>query len=163
MTLICINNMDKKNIQKLKAIHGEIKKYSAEDDSFYTLCKTPSASIFHEYKERYSDNVYEALVYLFEACVLSEETYDQDFKLSVANAIVKDVKDASSFSISATPHEDEFKKSAALIRQAFHLDPYQLPIDEYYKLLEEALWLQKHQNTQLEAVYMNAFAKIYSN
>ncbi|MFT5890161.1 MAG: hypothetical protein ACI9Y7_000250 [Dokdonia sp.] len=155
--------MDKKNIQKLKAIHGEIKKYSAEDEHFYTLCKTPSAATFQSYLERYKEDVYEALVYLFDACVLSDETYDDDFKLSVANAIVKDIKVASSFSIDPTPQEDEFKKSAALIRHAFHVDPYQLSIKEYYKFLEEALWLQKHQNTQLEAVYTNAFSKIYSN
>ncbi len=155
--------MDKKNIQKLKAIHGEIKKYSAEDDAFYTVCKTPSAYTFQTYQERYKEDVYEALIYLFDACVLSEDTYDTDFKLSVANTIVKEVAVSSSFSIDPTPQEDEFKKSAALIRYAFHVDPYQLSIAEYYKLLEEALWLQKHQNTQQEAVYINAFSKIYSN
>jgi len=155
--------MDKKNIQKLKAIHGEIKKYSAEDGTFYTVCKTPSAYTFQTYQERYKEDVYEALIYLFDACVLSEETYDTDFKLSVANTIVKEVAVSSSFSIDPTPQEDEFKKSPALIRHAFHVDPYQLAIAEYYKLLEEALWLQKHQNTQLEAVYINAFSKIYSN
>lgn len=154
---------EQNNIKKLKAIHGKIKKYSAEDDSYYALCKAPNAQTFQAYKERYAEDVYTALVYLFDACVLSEKTYEDDFKLSVANAIVADVKIASSFSIDATPQEDEFKKSAALIRQAFQVDPYKLPITEYYKLLEEALWLQKHQNTQLEAVYMNAFAKIYSN
>ncbi|WP_299212730.1 hypothetical protein [uncultured Dokdonia sp.] len=155
--------MDKKNIQKLKAIHGEIKRYSAEDDHLYTLCKTPNAATFQSYLERYEDDVYEALIYLFDACVLTDETYESDFKLSVANSIAKDVKMASHFSIDPTPQEDEFKKSAALIRQAFLVNPYELPITEYYKLLEEALWLQKHQNTQLEAVYLNAFAKIHSN
>ena len=151
------------NIQKLKAIHGTIKRYSAGDTDVHTLCKIPSTAIFQEYKERYEDNVYEALVYLFDACVLSEETYDYDFKLSVANAIVNDIKIASEFSINPTPYEDEFKKSAALIRQAFHVDPYALPVNECYKLLEEVLWLQKHQKTQLEAAYVNAFAKIHSN
>ena len=155
--------MDTQKIQKLKAIHGKIKKYSADDDRFYALCKTPSASVFQDYKERYEDDVYEALIYLFDACVLSEETFETDFKLSVANAIVNDIKKVSEFSINATPYEDEFKKSAALIRQAFHVDPYQLPVDEYYKLLEEALWLQKHQKTQLEAAYVNAFARIHTN
>ncbi|MEP0263789.1 hypothetical protein [Dokdonia sp.] len=154
---------EQKNIKKLKAIHGKIKKYSSEDNNYYALCKIPNAHIFQIYKEHYTEDIHTALVYLFEACVLSEETYEDEFKLSVANAIVADVKIASSFSIDPTPYEDEFKKSAALIRQAFQVDPYQLPITEYYKLLEEALWLQKHQNTQLEAVYMNAFAKIYSN
>ena len=155
--------MDKKNIQKLKAIHGEIKKYRAEDDHLYTLCKTHNAATFQAYLDRYKENVYEALVYLFDACVLTDETYENDFKLSVANSIVKDIKEASSFSIDPTPEEDEFKKSAALIRHAFHVDPYALSIAEYYKLLEEALWLQKHQNKQQEAVYVNALAKIYSN
>lgn len=155
--------MDKKQIQKLKALHGEVKKYSAPDDDLYTLCKTPDAATFQSYLEHYKDDVYGALVYLFDACVLIDHTYESDFKLAVANSMVKDIKIASHFSIDPTPQEDDFKKSAALIRHAFLVDPYQLPITDYYKLLEEALWLQKHQNTQREAVYLNAFAKIHSN
>lgn len=155
--------MDTKHIQKLKTLHGEIKKYSAEDDRLYTLCKTPNAATFQSYLEQYKEDVYEALIYLFDACVLTDETYENDFKLSVANSIVKDIKEASSFSINHTPEEDQFKKSAALIRYAFRVDPYALPISEFYKLLEEALWLQEHQNKQQEATYIKALSKIYSN
>lgn len=155
--------MDTKNIQELKALHGEIKKYSAEDDHVHTLCKTPDAATFQSYLEQYEEEVYGALIYLFDACVLTDETYENDFKLSVANSIVKDIKEAGSFSINHTPEEDEFKKSAALIRHAFLVDPYKLPISEFYKLLEEALWLQKHQNKQQETAYTNALVKIYSN
>lgn len=83
--------------------------------------------------------------------------------LSAGNSIVAMIKNDSEFSIDATPQKDEFKKSAALIRYAFHVDPYQLAMDEFYKLLEEALWLQKHNEKRMENTFMTAFAQTFSN
>jgi len=36
-------------------------------------------------------------------------------------------------------------------------------MDEFYKLLEEALWLQKHNDKKLENTIMTAFAQTFSN
>ena len=86
------------------------------------------------------------------------EKYEQLTKLNKKQIkFLEDVRDA---------HEtltDEFKKSAALIRYAFQIDPYQLSIDEFYKLLEEALWLQKHNEKRMENTLMTAFAQTFSN
>lgn len=154
---------DKETIQKLKEKYGAVLKLSSEDGTITTYCRKPSYATFIAYQDKYKDNVHEAILFLFKECVLSEENYDDDFMLSCGNSIVAMIKASSEFSIDATPQKDEYKKSAAIIRHIFHVDPYALPIDEFYKLLEEALWIQKHNAAKLENTFITAFAKTFSN
>jgi hypothetical protein len=150
-------------IQELKEKHGTVLKLTSEDQLTTAYCKKPSFNTFLNYQNKYKENPYEAILFLFEECVLNKENYDDDFMLSSGNSIVAMIKKDGEFTIDATPQKDEFKKSAALIRYAFQIDPYQLSMDEFYKLLEEALWLQKHNDKRMENTLMTAFAQTFSN
>jgi len=151
------------DLQKLKKKHGSVLKFTSDDGSITTYCKQPSFETYISYQKKYDDDAYAAVLFLFKACVLTKETYEDTFMLAAGNALVAAINKAKEFSIDATPNTDEFKKSAAIIRHAFHVDPYSLAIDTFYKLLEEALWLQKHHSKRLESVYLNAFSKTLSN
>lgn len=155
--------LDEITIQNLKEKYGSLLKLTSDDQSITVYCKKPSFNIFLNYQNIYKDNPHEAILFLFKECALENEIYDDEFMLSAGNSIVDMIKKDSEFSINATPQKDEFKKSAALIRAAFQVDPYQLPMDEFYKLLEEALWLQKHSEIRLENTLITAFSKTFSN
>ncbi|WP_291152239.1 hypothetical protein [Flavobacterium sp. UBA7680] len=155
--------LDKSAIEKLKEKYNTILKLTSDDQLTITYCKKPSFSTFLNYQKLYKDNPHEAILYLFEECVLEKRDFDDEFMLSSGNSIIAMVKKDSEFSIDSTPQKDEFKKSAAIIRHAFQVDPYQLSMDEFYKLLEEALWLQKHTETRLENTLVTAFTKTFSN
>ncbi|KIC03707.1 hypothetical protein [Flavobacterium sp. JRM] len=154
---------DETSIQRLKEKYGTVLKLTSDDQLTTTYCKKPSFTTFLNYQNKYKGNPHEAILFLFKECVLDKENYDDEFMLSAGNSIVTIIKKDSEFTIDGTPQKDEFKKSAALIRYAFQIDPYQLPIDEFYKLLEEALWLQKHNETRQENTLITAFAKTFSN
>ena len=154
---------DEITIQKLKEKYGTVIKFTSEDQLTTVYCKKPSFTTFLNYQNKYKDNPHEAILFLFKECVLDKEIYDDEFMLSAGNSLVAMIKNDSEFTIDATPQKDEFKKSAALIRYAFQVDPYQLSMDEFYKLLEEALWLQKHNDKRLENTFMTAFAQTFSN
>ena len=141
---------DKKTLEELKEKYGKLLRFTSTTTAEVAYCKIPDYQTYLKYLELYKDNVHEAIVYIFNACVLNAKEYDEDFVLSSGNAIIETVKKASLFAINPTPQEDEFKKSAALIRYYFKVNPYELPMDEFYKLLEEALWVQKHNNNKLE-------------
>lgn len=151
------------SLQKLKEKYGTLLKLTSEDQLTTTYCKKPSFTTFLNYQNKYKDNPHEAIMFLFQECVLDQENYDDEFRLSAGNSLVAMIKKDSEFAIDATPQKDEFKKSAALIRHAFQVDPYPLAMDEFYKLLEEALWLQKHNEKRLENTIMTAFAQTFSN
>lgn len=154
---------DETAIQNLKEKYGTVLKLTSADELTSAYCKKPSFNIFLNYQNLYKDNPHEAILFLFKECVLDPENYDDEFMLSAGNSIVEMIKKDSEFSINATPQKDEFKKSAALIRYAFQVDPYKLSMDEFYKLLEEALWLQKHNEKRMENTLMTAFAQTFSN
>lgn len=149
--------------EKLKEKYGSILKLTSDDRSTIVYCRKPSFTMFLNYQKLYIDNPHEAILYLFKECVLDTENYDDEFMLSAGNSIAAIIKKDSEFTIDPTPQKDEFKKSAALIRQAFQVDPYQLSMEEFYKLLEEALWLQKHSETRMENTFITAFTKTFSN
>jgi len=155
--------LDEITIQNLKEKHGSLLKITSDDQLVTVYCKKPSFNTFLNYQNIYKDNPHEAILFLFKECLLEKENYNDEFMLSSGNSIVEIIKKDSEFIIDATPQKDEFKKSAALIRYAFHVDPYQLPMDEFYKLLEEALWLQKHNEKRMENTLMTAFAQTFSN
>ena len=154
---------DEITIQKLKEKYGTVLKLTSDDQLTSTYCKKPSFNIFINYQNKYKENPHEAILFLFKECLLDNKIYDDEFMLSAGNSIAAMIKKDSEFSIDSTPQKDEFKKSAALIRYAFQVDPYQLSMDEFYKLLEEALWLQKHNDKKLENTIMTAFAQTFSN
>ncbi|TDX11206.1 hypothetical protein [Flavobacterium sp. S87F.05.LMB.W.Kidney.N] len=154
---------DEISIQNLKEKYGKILKLTSDDQLITVYCKKPTFDIYLEYQNKYKDNPHEAILFLFKECLLDKESYDEEFMLSAGNSIVATIKKDSEFTINATPQKDEFKKSAALIRYAFQVDPYKLPMDEFYKLLEEALWLQKHSDSRMENTMITAFAKTFSN
>lgn len=154
---------DETVIQNLKEKYGTVLKLTSADQLTITYCKKPSFDIFLNYQNLYKDNPHEAILFLFKECVLDQKNYDDEFMLSAGNSIVAMIKKDSEFVIDATPQKDEFKKSAALIRYAFQVDPYKLSMDEFYKLLEEALWLQKHNEKRMENTLMTAFAQTFSN
>ncbi|WP_427872505.1 hypothetical protein [Flavobacterium sp. MMS24-S5] len=155
--------LDEITIQNLKEKHGSLLKITSDDQLVTVYCKKPSFNTFLNYQNIYKDNPHEAILFLFKECLLEKENYNDEFMLSSGNSIVEIIKKDSEFIIDATPQKDEFKKSAALIRYAFHVNPYQLPMDEFYKLLEEALWLQKHNEKRMENTLMTAFAQTFSN
>lgn len=155
--------LDEITIQNLKEKHGSLLKITSDDQLVTVYCKKPSFNTFLNYQNIYKDNPHEAILFLFKECLLEKENYNDEFMLSSGNSIVEIIKKDSEFIIDATPQKDEFKKSAALIRYAFHVDPYELPMDEFYKLLEEALWLQKHNEKRMENTLMTAFAQTFSN
>ncbi|WP_264530871.1 hypothetical protein [Flavobacterium sp. N502540] len=155
--------LDETAIEKLKEKYGNVLKLTSDDQSITAYCKKPSLTTFLNYQKRYNDDPHDAILFLFKECALEKENYDDEFMLSAGNSIISMIRSDSEFNINATPQKDEFKKSAALIRQAFQVDPYQLPMDEFYKLIEEALWLQKHNETRLENTFITAFAKTFSN
>lgn len=155
--------LDEITIQNLKEKHGSLLKLTSDDQLITAYCKKPTFEIYQKYQHLYKDNPHEAILFLFKECLLEKENYNDEFMLSSGNSIIEIIKKDSEFSINATPQKDEFKKSAALIRAAFQVDPYQLPMDEFYKLLEEALWLQKHTETRLENTLITAFSKTFSN
>lgn len=154
---------NEKTLQNLKEKYGTVLKLTSDDQVTVTYCKKPSFTTFLNYQNKYKDNPHEAILFLFRECVLDEKNYDDEFMLSAGNSLVAMIKKDSEFAIDSTAQKDEFKKSAALIRHAFQVDPYKLPMDEFYKLLEEALWLQKHHETRLENTFITAFAKTFSN
>lgn len=154
---------DETAIEKLKEKYGTVLKLTSDDQLTITYCKKPSFTTFLKYQNKYKENPHEAILFLFQECVLDKQSYDDEFMLSAGNSIVAMIKNDSEFTIDSTPQKDEFKKSAALIRHAFQVDPYQLSIDEFYKLLEEALWLQKHNDKRLENTFMTALAQTFSN
>ena len=154
---------DEITIQKLKEKYGTVLKLTSDDQLTSTYCKKPSFNIFLNYQNKYKENPHEAILFLFKECLLDNKIYDDEFMLSAGNSIAAMIKKDSEFSIDSTTQKDEFKKSAALIRYAFQVDPYQLSMDEFYKLLEEALWLQKHNDKKLENTIMTAFAQTFSN
>ncbi|KQO21653.1 hypothetical protein ASF10_12955 [Flavobacterium sp. Leaf82] len=155
--------MPDETIQKLKEKYGTVLKLTSDDQTITTYCKKPSFATFLNYQNKYKENPHEAILFLFKECVLDQENYDDEFMLSAGNSIVAMIKKDSEFAIDPTPQKDEFKKSAALIRHTFQVDPYQLSMDEFYKLLEEALWLQKHNDKRLENTFMTALAQTFSN
>lgn len=155
--------LDEITIQKLKEKYGTVLKLTSDDQLITAYCKKPTFTTFLNYQNKYKENPHEAILFLFKECVLEKENYDDEFMLSAGNSIVAMIKKDSEFAINATPQKDEFKKSAAIIRYAFKIDPYQLAVDEFYKLLEEALWLQKHKEIRLENTLVTAFAKTFSN
>ncbi|WP_343697119.1 hypothetical protein [Flavobacterium sp.] len=155
--------LDKPIIEKLKEKYGSIIKLTSDDQLTTAYLKKPSFSTFLNYQKKYQDDPHEAILYLFKECVIEEENYNDDFMLSAGTSIISIIKKDSEFNIDATPQKDEFKKSAALIRNAFQVDPYKLSMDEFYKLLEEALWLQKHHESRMENTFISAFSKTFSN
>jgi len=154
---------DEKSIHDLKEKYGKILKLTSDDQLITAYCKKPTFEIYQKYQNIYKDNPHEAILFLFKECLLEKENYNDEFMLSAGNSIIEIIKKDSEFTINATPQKDEFKKSAAIIRYAFQVDPYELPMDEFYKLLEEALWLQKHNDNRMENTMITAFAKTFSN
>lgn len=155
--------LDETAIQKLKEKYDIVLKLTSDDQLTTAYCKKPSFTTFLTYQNKYKDNAHEAILFLFNECVLVKDNYDDEFMLSAGNSIIAMVKKDSEFTIDATPQKDEFKKSAAIIRHAFQINPYTLPMDEFYKLLEEALWIQKHKDIKLENTLITALAKTFSN
>ncbi|TDW46574.1 hypothetical protein EV144_106246 [Flavobacterium sp. 270] len=151
------------DLQNLKEKYGTVLKLTSADQLTAAYCKKPSFNTFLNYQNLYKNDPHEAILFLFKECVLDQKNYDDEFMLSAGNSLVTLIKKDSEFAIDATPQKDEFKKSAALIRYAFQVDPYNLSMNEFYKLLEEALWLQKHNETRMENTLMTAFAKTFSN
>ncbi len=149
-------------IQNWKAAYGEIVKVQSEDEVAYL--RKPSVGEIEEYNQLKTDDVYQALEFLFKKCVLEQEKeYEDEFVLSVAKSLLEKLPDAGDSVLSKETGVDGIKKSAALVRHFFHVDPYKLPIDEFYKLVGEALWLQDHKNKQLEVALANVLVKTFAN
>lgn len=53
------------------------------------------------------------------------------------------------------------RKAAALIRQAFHIDPYALSEEEFAARLAEAIWLKKTDQERLEAAFEKSLVKLF--
>lgn len=56
---------------------------------------------------------------------------------------------------------DEIPKAAALIRQQFQIDPWQLSDQEFAERFSEAQWLKRLEAQQMESAFYNAIAKAF--
>ncbi|MDI9309220.1 MAG: hypothetical protein QM535_03300 [Limnohabitans sp.] len=148
-------------IETWKKEYIEILKFTLEDQVAY--CKVPTYEIYLKFKQLGETKKHEAILQLFNDCLLNKGEFDDEFQLSSGNELINKIKEYHQFSISAVPGEDEYKKSAALIRYYFKVNPYELTMKEFYKLLEEALWLQKHNNNKLENIVQKVITETYSN
>lgn len=136
---------------------------SPEDDSIYAHCKRPTLEILNEYQKLAAQEPYKALQMVFEKCAEGDLDHDEEFVLAAGKALVQQMILDKETAINNEVGQDEIKKSAAMVRHYFKVDPYQLPTNEFYKLLSEALWLQEHQQKQWEFVITKSLVTIFSN
>ncbi len=148
-------------IKRWKQQYKEIFKVQSDEDTAYF--KRPTLSVMDQYNSIKEGDVYRALEYLFNECVLEQKDYEDEFLLSAGKSIIQQSVVDKGNGINNETGSDEIKKSAALVRHYFHIDPYELPIDEFYKLLSEALWLQEHKNKQLELALANVLVRTFAN
>ncbi|AXT59703.1 hypothetical protein D1816_04810 [Aquimarina sp. AD10] len=153
---------DSDQILLWKKEYKQIIKIQSDDDEV-AYFKTPTLSVLDTYNDMKENDVYKALEFLFNACVLENNEYEDEFLLSAGKSLVQKVITDKSISINSETGKDEIKKSAALVRHYFNVDPYDLGVDEFYKLLSEALWLQDHKNKQLEFAIANVLVKTFGN
>ncbi|CAL2094690.1 hypothetical protein [Tenacibaculum sp. 190524A05c] len=151
---------DKLKEWKLK--FGELIKVQSEEEVAYL--KRPTVSEIEEYNKLKKEDAYLALEFLFKSCVLEyDKSYEDEFILSASKSLLEELPEANDFILSKESGVDGIKKSAALVRHFFHVDPYELSIDKFYKLVGEALWLQEHKNKQLEVALANVLVKTFDN
>lgn len=151
-----------KKIKEWKAVHGEILKVQSEEE--LAFFKKPSVREIEQYNQLKEEDTYQALEYLFYKCVLEQDKYYEDeFVLSASKSLLEQLPKVNESVLSKESGVDGVKKSAALVRYFFHVDPYELSIDEFYKLVGEALWLQEHKNKQLEVALANVLVKTFAN
>lgn len=149
-------------IREWKAVHGEILKVQSEEE--LAFLKKPSVKEIEQYNQLKEEDTYHALEFLFYKCVLEEnKSYEDEFVLSATKSLIEQLPNANDSVLSKESGVDGIKKSAALVRHFFHVDPYELSIDEFYKLVGEALWLQEHKNKQLEVALANVLVKTFAN
>lgn len=151
----------KRKVQEWKKQYGEIVKVQSEEEVAYL--KKPLVLEVEKYKQLKEKDVYLALEFLFKKCVLEDKDYEDEFILSASKSLLDSLPRANESIISKEIGTDEIRKSAALVRHFFHIDPYTLSIDEFYKLVAEALWLQEHKNKQLEVALANVLVKTFAN
>ncbi len=132
------------------------------NDDEVAYLKSPTLSVLDRYNDMKGDDVYKALQYLFNECVLEDQEYEDEFLLAAGRSLIQKTAEVKQ-QISKETGQDEIKKSAALVRHYFNVDPYELPVDEFYKLLAEAIWLQDHKNKQLEFTIANVLVKAFGN
>lgn len=149
-------------IKHWKQQYKDVIKVQSDEEIAYF--KKPTLSIMDRYTVMKEEgNVYEALEYLFYQCVLEQKEYEDEFVLSAGKSLIRQSTIDKTHTISSQTGKDEIKKSAALVRHYFHIDPYDLPIDEFYKLVSEALWLQEHKNKQLEVTLATILVRTFAN
>ncbi len=149
-------------IQHWKVQYKNVIKIQSEDDEV-AYFKIPTLTELDTYNTLKQDDVFKALQYVFNTCLLENNAYEDEFLLSASKSLLEHVASYQNVTINNDTGYDEIKKSAALIRHYFNLDPYQLPTDEFYKLLSEAIWLQEHKNKQLEFTIANVLVKTFGN
>lgn len=149
-------------IRDWKAQYKNVVKIQSDDEEVAYL-KTPTLTELDAYNNLKQEDVFKALQYLFHTCILENTTYEDEFLLSASRALVEHVASFQKETINNNTGYDDIKKSAALVRHYFHVDPYQLPTEEFYKLVSEALWLQDHKNKQLEYTIANVLVNTFGN
>ncbi len=149
------------NVWKKEHTHI-IKIYSDENKDEYAYCKLPTIAIIEAYNQLREENIYKALQEVFTSSVLGSLAYDNEFMISAGKALIQQVMVDKKHTINRESGKDEMKKRAAIVRHYFHVDPYQLPINEFYKLVEEALWLQEEAKNQLEQVITKTMENHFS-
>jgi len=145
-----------------KKQHKKVIKVASEEEEI-AYFKTPTLAEIDVYNEKKEEDIYKALQYLFDTCVLEDKEYEDEFLLAASKSLIHQTFVDNKYEINTVTGTDEIKKSAALVRHYFQIDPYDLPIDEFYKLLAEALWLQDHKNKQLELAIANVLVRTFSN
>ncbi len=148
-------------IEEWKKEYKEVIKITSDEEVAYL--KKPTVAIVEEFKRLKEEDVYTAMSYLFKECVLEKKEYEDEFILSASKSLLEKIPEATDSTINKEAGLDGMKKSAALVRHFFNVDPYALVIDEFYKLVAEALWLQEYKNKQLEATLSEIIVKTFAN
>jgi len=148
-------------IKEWKKKYKEIYKIEYDDEIAYL--KKPTVTTIQKYKQEKEKDVYQALAILFKECVLEEKYYDDELILAVAKSLLQKLPQVTDTIISKETGEDEIRKSAALVRHFFNVNPYNLPIDEFYQLVAEALWIQEYKNKQMEVAFANVLVQTFAN
>ena len=146
-------------IKEWKKEHKEVIKITSDGEIAYL--KKPNVATVQEFKKQKGDDLYKAIAYLFKECILEEKEYEDEFILSAGRSLIEKIPQATESTIGKEIGVDEIKKSAAMVRHFFNVDPYALPIDEFYTLVAEALWLQEYKNKQLEITMSNVLLKTF--
>lgn len=161
-----VKKITPEQIKIWKEKHAQIIRITSDDGNQEAYFKKPTLAVLQDYLNQKETDVFQALQGLFENCILQLDedsyNYEDEFVLSAAKGIVKNIESEKPTGINKAHNKDVIRKTAALIRHYFNIDPYKLSTTEYYKLFDEVSWLEQHKKKQLESAMASVLAKVFT-